>query len=221
MTSLHDLLNSKEPNARKTVVFGATVLAMVLFLMLPSLPSLRSLFGSSSPAPRRPSPFAAPARPPLPVRPPASSLPIIAATPAIPGAGELAGKWEGQALLAGRGVCSLRIEIKDDPKEQGRISGFSTFGCHPVNSPANVARGHSFADVTLALTGRMNSTAEVLSGKWEDGAIRFHGEKSFSSGGDSCGMDSLEVTPFGNQIGTDFKQGRCGGGQIILHKVNG
>jgi hypothetical protein len=119
----------------------------------------------------------------------------------------LSGTWKGQGALSGRGVCTLKLELREG-QAPSSYSGYSTLSCvNPsVRGRANPA-------------SRMNPAAAVLTGVPESGSIRFHVDKTIEADANGCAATSFTATPFGtNQIAVQWQEGSCQGGQILLSK---
>jgi hypothetical protein len=154
---------------------------------------------------------AAPAKQPAPVAPP--SAVIATPTPPSPLA-KLAGIWRGNAALSGRGVCALRLELRESPGEPGQFTGYSGLIC---NSAGPLMGKHPNA--ASAIINRMDPEAAILTGAVEDGAIRLHTDKTVGADSRGCAVSSLTVTPFGtNFIDAAWQEHSCQGGHVILRR---
>jgi len=139
----------------------------------------------------------------------ASGTAIVTRPPAVvlTSLANLSGTWKGQGALSGRGVCTLKLELREG-KAPGGYSGYSTLSCVPPP-----ARGRAKP------ASRINLAAAVLTGQPENGSIRFHVDKTIEADANGCAATSFTATPFGtNQIAVQWQEGSCQGGQIILAK---
>lgn len=119
----------------------------------------------------------------------------------------LSGTWRGQGVLSGRGVCTLKLELREG-QAPSSYSGYSTLSC--VNASA---RGRANP------ASRMNPAASILTGVPQSGSIRFHVDKTIGADANGCTATSFTATPFGtNQIAVQWQEGSCQGGQILLGK---
>jgi hypothetical protein len=139
----------------------------------------------------------------------ASGTAVVTRPPAVvlTSVANLSGTWKGQGALSGRGVCTLKLELREG-QPPGGYSGYSTLSC--VTPPA---RGRARS------APRINPAAAVLTGQPENGSIRFHVDKTIEADANGCAATSFTATPFGtNQIAVQWQEGSCQGGQIILAK---
>jgi hypothetical protein len=119
----------------------------------------------------------------------------------------LSGTWRGQGVLAGRGVCTLKLEMRE-AQAPSSYSGYSTLSC--VNASA---RGR------VNPASRIPPVAAILTGTPQNGSIRFHVDKTIGADANGCTATSFIATPFGtNQIAVQWQEGSCQGGQILLGK---
>lgn len=128
----------------------------------------------------------------------------------------LTGTWQGQGAMSGRGLCTLKLELRETENAPGHYTGYSTLACR--NDPALMqprARNRAFA-----LRNRMDPAASVLTGAPENGSIRFHVEKTISADANGCAATSFTATPFGtNKIAVQWQEGSCQGGEILLSRT--
>ena len=119
----------------------------------------------------------------------------------------LSGTWRGQGVLAGRGVCTLKLELRE-AQAPSTYSGYSTLSCGNAS-----ARGRANP------ASRMNPAASILTGTPQSGSIRFHVDKTIGADANGCTATAFTATPFGtNQIAVQWQEGSCQGGQILLGK---
>jgi len=124
------------------------------------------------------------------------------------------GIWQGQSALSGRGLCTLRLELREPPGAVGRYAGYSTLSCLSV--PALMSRALS----VFGKGNRMNPTAMILSGTAQDGSIRFHVVQTIGADALGCITTSFTVTPFGtNQIAVQWQEWSCEGGEMLLARA--
>ncbi len=142
----------------------------------------------------------------------------MASTVPMPSAGELLGKWEAQATLPDRGVCTEKLELRQSG--QGMFVGYSSLLCINLNPYMGGAKP-DYRGAALAALDRYNPVASVLTGAWENGSLKFHAEKNIgvNPAEGRCAMTSFSVTPFGSQIASEWQDGSCGGGQLLLKKT--
>lgn len=166
------------------------------------------------------------AHPPAPPRAPAAA-PVKGATAGTPAGAPAPGRtpvaptplpgiWRGRTAIAGRGICTLTVELHEgDP---GRFTGYSTLACGNFG-PLMSKEDRNPAAATL---NRMSPAGAILSGAMENGSIRFHVDKTVGTNSNGCAATSLTLTPFGtNQLAAEWQEGGCEGGHIILQKARG
>jgi len=139
----------------------------------------------------------------------ASGTAVVARPPAVvlTSLANISGTWKGQGALSGRGVCTLKLELREG-QAPGAYSGYSTLSC-----VAPVVRGRARP------ASRSNPAAAVLTGVPENGSIRFHVDKTIEAEANGCAATSFTATPFGtNQIAVQWQEGSCQGGQVLLTK---
>jgi hypothetical protein len=200
---------------RKLVLFMLAVLLLVGFLMMPSvssltgsLPGLAGFSGATKTQPRKPSAFAPSVAAPEPSKETTGSLPI---------AGVSLGNWVGQGIIAPRGLCTMKLELRQEQGWQDRYVGYSSLTC--FNLQAMIPKkGSSYQDAMAVAASRLNPVSAVISGEMEKGAIRFNVDKTIGAG--ACVMTALTLTPFGkDEIGVEWLDGSCRGGQMMLKKI--
>jgi hypothetical protein len=204
-----------DANKRKLVLFVLAVVLVVGFLMMPSvssltgsLPTLAAFSEATRTQPRKPSAFAPPVTGPEPNKETVGSLPI---------AGVSLGNWIGQGIIAQRGLCTMKIELRQEQGWQDRYVGYSSLTCFNLGSMIP-KKGSSYQDAMAVAASRLNPVSAVLSGKMERGAIRFNVDKTIGAG--ACVMTVATLTPFGkDEIGVEWRDGSCGGGEMMLKKI--
>jgi hypothetical protein len=133
----------------------------------------------------------------------------VAVAPPSPFA-RLAGYWQGRGIIAHRGVCFLKLELRPGT-EVNTFSGYFTITCTPI-----VQR------IPLYAAGLNIVTPEsaVLTGAADSDMISLHPATIIDSAGEGCPITSFTVRGFGaRQIATEWKDG-CHGGQLILQRVS-
>jgi hypothetical protein len=70
--------------------------------------------------------------------------------------------------------------------------------------------------------GQPDPDSAILSGKVENGSIRFHVDRTIGKDINGCAIASLTLTPFGpNQLAAEWQDGgTCHGGHVILRNDN-
>lgn len=139
----------------------------------------------------------------------ASGTTVVTRPPAVvlTSLANLSGTWKGQGALSGRGVCTLKLELREG-QAPGGYSGYSTLSCV---TPSVRGRAKS--------ASRVNPAAAVLTGVPENGSIRFRVDKTIEADANGCAATSFTATPFGtNQIAVQWQEGSCQGGQVLLSK---
>lgn len=130
------------------------------------------------------------------------------------------GHWLGRAFLPpSRGLCTFEVELKpaDDPAV---IAGYSTLACAP--NAAQLTDGKLDPTRMMAVQAGLNPVSAILSGKTEGKSITFTVDKVIGAeiATANCPPSSLVLTPFATgQIAAEFKDS-CGGGQMILQRMN-
>jgi hypothetical protein len=138
--------------------------------------------------------------------------PAPARAPAPPAT--ISGIWQGRTAIAGRGLCTLRIELHEN--EPAHFSGFSSLACANF-APLMAKDDRNPASATL---NRMSPAAAVLSGAMENGSIRLRVDKTVSANSNGCAATSFTLTPFGsNQLAAEWQEEGCQGGHIIMQKM--
>jgi hypothetical protein len=129
--------------------------------------------------------------------------------------GNLSGVWEGRGPTPSRGICNLRVELKQgDP---GHYTGYSRFSCIPVQSMLGAPKG---ANTMANLMTSMNPDAAILTGIVEKGAIQLHTDKTIGTDINGCAVSELTLTPFGaSATAAEWKEGTCQGGSLMLQRA--
>jgi hypothetical protein len=200
---------------RKLVLFVLAVVFVIAFLMMPSvssltgsLPGLAGFSGGAKSQRRKPSAFA----PPVAVQEPSKE-----ATGSLPIAGVSLGNWIGQGIIASRGLCTTKLELRQELSTRDRYVGYSSLTCFNLQAMMP-KKGSSYQDAMAVAASRLNPVSAVISGEMVKGAIRFKVDKTIGAG--ACVMTALTLTPFGkDEVGVEWLDGACGGGQMMLKKI--
>ena len=134
-------------------------------------------------------------------------------TPVAPPMPNISGIWVGRGVTKGRGLCSLRLELKqNDPIN---YSAYSTFSCMAIDSLTNPK------DVNMMTNylKNMDPDSAILTGTVGKGAIRFHADKTIGADNSGCAISDLIVTPFGaSQVAAEWQEGTCPGGDVMMQR---
>jgi hypothetical protein len=133
-------------------------------------------------------------------------------TPALPAPAPfhyLLGEYSGRAVIAARGICALKFELRDKREKPGQFSGYSTLTCTPLWTTQR-RWGPNMATMLSP-----NPTSAILTGAAETGGIRFSVDDTISG---AFAPTAFTVRPFGNnQIAIQW-QDSCRGGMMLLSK---
>jgi len=129
--------------------------------------------------------------------------------------GNLSGVWEGRGPTPSRGICNLRLELKQgDP---GHYTGYSRFSCIPVQSMLGAPKD---ANTMASLMTNMTPDAAILTGTVEKGTIHLHTDKTIGTDINGCSVSELSLTPFGaSAIAGEWKEGTCQGGSLMMQRA--
>ncbi len=136
------------------------------------------------------------------------------ASKALVAAGTFAGKWGGHVTLERQGMCTLTMEIRQQPDKS--FLAFPAMGClsmRPIVMPKDVKNFDP-----MQLIRKANPTTAVLSGSYDGGAIAFRVDRITGPNTEGCIWSSFVVTPFGSKQITAQWQDTCGGGSVLLDK---
>jgi hypothetical protein len=126
------------------------------------------------------------------------------------------GIWAGRAVLAGRGICALHLEIKPEPDKPDRFSGFSSLICDGMQAVTSTQR----AQLRDRITNNYDPESAVLEGTVESGAIHFQPTQIIGKDTGGCAPSSLVVTGFGAfQIAATWEEPTCSGGHLLMRRV--
>jgi hypothetical protein len=109
------------------------------------------------------------------------------AAPKPPAPSPYAGIWTGRTAIDGRGTCTLRLELTDEPGESNHFTGFSRMVCN--NAGPLVGRG-AMSRKALALN-RMDPEAAILSGTLEKTSVEITTEKIVGPDSNGCSTSSV------------------------------
>jgi hypothetical protein len=152
---------------------------------------------------------------PIPLKPAPRVIPIPPAQPKpkpLPPVVKYDGLWGGQVALDGRGVCFLRMELKED---DGKYTGFPAMTCNGVGPLLPRVNQR-----TRALN-QMDPESAILSGRLERGTIDLHLDKTIGSDSNGCSLNSLSLTPFGSaQLAAEWTEPEpCQGGHMLMRRL--
>lgn len=147
---------------------------------------------------------------------PAPSAPGSAPAPTPNAAqGRLTGLWEGRQAQPTRDLCQIALEMRDNGKSE--LAGYSQVHCVPMMP---FLPGPRKLDPGTAAFRSLTPVAAVLTGTLKEGAVEFHVDRTVGTTFDGCVITSFKVTPFGNdQVAAEWRNGTCGGGQMMLRKI--
>ena len=140
-------------------------------------------------------------------KPAAAENPSGSPVPVDPPLVNLSGVWEAHGQVPSRGMCDLRLELKQN--DPAHYSGFSRFSCISLAIPKN-------ANV-IANMLPLGPDAAILTGAVEKGAIHFHADKTIGTDINGCAVTDLTVTPFGaSAVAAEWQEGACAGGNLLM-----
>ncbi len=131
-----------------------------------------------------------------------------------PGAGNaLVGIWQGQQLQESRKLCQLGLEIREGAG--GALTGYAKLTCFPLATP-----GQGGPNPASNITRYLSPASAVLAGAMKDGSVAFAITKTIGASVEGCPITAFTVTPFGrDQIATEWQNGVCGKGQIVVQRT--
>jgi len=192
-------------NHRKLIWAGATLFG--IFYVAPwAIHNAR--IASSQPPPAEAKPSAAHVAP-------AEPKPIDPEQTLKAQAARVAGDWKGSGIIPGRGPCMITLQIHPDPLTPGGYSAFSTTGCHPNYLTLGQDRQKAMDTLLKGAT----PTSIIMSGTAVKGDLVFHVDKAIGVPPDGCPWTGMTVSPFGEQVASEWQAGTCAGGQMILNRV--
>jgi hypothetical protein len=147
---------------------------------------------------------------------PAPAPPKKPVNPFLTTVNNLQGFWVGRGMLNTRGMCTLKLELRDVPDSAGHYTDYSTLGCQPIAAMFRMGGGRILPQ---EIRNMQNPKAVILTGEPQNGAIRFIIENTVVGDAGECATSSFTVTPFGtNRIAADWTEGACRGGQLLLDR---
>lgn len=148
-------------------------------------------------------------------KPPVKATEPQHATPAPPHF-PYPGVWAGSAAIKGKGLCDTRIEMRDIENQPGHFTGDWSMTCRPYGPLISQERARRGA----GMFNRTNPEAAIFAGTFKDGAMAFTLDKVMATDSEGCAPSSLTITPFGTgQLASEWQEGTCAGGHMMLHKV--
>lgn len=151
-----------------------------------------------------------------PVAPPVKAIEPQQAAPAQLPPFPYPGVWAGSAAVEGKGLCDTRIEMRDTENEPGHFTGDWSIACRPYGPLISRERASRGA----GMFNRTNPEAAIFAGTFKDGAMEFTLDKVMATDSEGCAPTSLTITPFGSgQLASEWQEGTCAGGHMMLHKV--
>ena len=128
--------------------------------------------------------------------------------------GDLGGK---SGAFEGKGICDLRFELRETSDEPGHFTGDSALTCRayaPLVSqrPQQARPPHR----STASTRK----PRYFSGTVEKGSFAIQADKVVGTDSSGCAPTSFSLTPFGaGQLASEWQEGTCAGGHMMLHKA--
>jgi hypothetical protein len=140
-------------------------------------------------------------------KPKPPDTPTVAPVPVDPPLVNLSGVWEAHGQVPSRGMCDLRLELKQS--DPAHYSAFSRFSCISLVPPKEVN--------AATMLPHMNPDAAILTGAVEKGSIHFHADKTIGTDINGCAVTELTVTPFGaSAVAAEWQEGTCQGGNLLM-----
>jgi len=139
--------------------------------------------------------------------------PAVAPNPEEPHLANLSGVWGSHGQVPGRGMCDLRLELKqNDPVH---YSGFSRFSCLNNEVLLHPKDANALTNILI----NTNPDAAILSGAVEKGSIRLHADKTIGADINGCAVSEFTVTPFGaSAVAAEWQEGSCKGGSLLMER---
>jgi hypothetical protein len=149
-------------------------------------------------------------------RPPAKPAEPQHATPAPPPFFPYPGVWAGSAAVEGKGLCDTRVEMRAIENQPEHFTGYWSIACRGYSPLVGSERSKRGA----GMLNRTNPEAASFTGALKDGALQFTLDKVLATDSEGCAPTSLTTTPFGSgQLASEWQEGTCAGGHMMLHKV--
>jgi hypothetical protein len=122
-----------------------------------------------------------------------------------------AGIWRTKTAIQGRGLCTLRLELKEPAPTN--YQGYSSLTC------VNYAGLQNRPNTPVAVINRVNPAAAILSSSMEDGSIQLKVDKTLGSSTEGCATTSFTLTPFGaKELAVEWKEATCAGGHALMQR---
>jgi FAD/FMN-containing dehydrogenase len=130
----------------------------------------------------------------------------------------MAGIWEGQAALDGRGACRGRLEMHPAENSPGAYTGYFTLSCTSANPLMSAPNRHNAA---TAMKNNMDPAAAILSGHAENGSVHLTVEKTVGTDINGCTATSFTLTPFGvNRLTAQWQQSdQCPDEEMLMGRA--
>jgi hypothetical protein len=159
---------------------------------------------------------------PLPASSAAGTTAGASAVPTLPADYErVFGVWQGAGPQPGLGMCNLRLELRKNPADPTRVSGFPVLACAPIMSPFSRP---SAAQTQNTVMSAMSPMSAVLTGTFKETSVQFSVDKVMGNAPGGCSLTSFTVTPFGvDLISAEWHEATCQSGdqhgQILLKRM--
>ena len=140
----------------------------------------------------------------------------VSASAAAQAAFAFPGVWGGSAAIEGKGLCETRVELRNKQDVSGQFTGYWSLSCRGYRPLVNADR----SKLGAGWINRSNPEAAIFTGALQDGALQFKLDKVMATDSEGCAPTSLTITPFGaGQLASEWQEGTCAGGHMMLHKV--
>src|SRR5580692_6242930 len=148
---------------------------------------------------------------PLPASSAAGPTAGASAVPTLPADYErVFGVWQGAGPQPGLGMCNLRLELRKNPVDPTRVSGFPGLACVPIMSPFSRP---SAAQTQNTVMSAMSPMSAVLTGTFQENSVQFTVDKVMGNAPGGCSLTSFTVTPFGvDLISAEWHEATCQSG---------
>ncbi len=122
-----------------------------------------------------------------------------------------AGIWRTKTAIQGRGLCTLRLELKEPAPTS--YQSYSSLTC------VNYAGLQNRPNTPVAVMNGVNPAAAILSGWMEDGSIQLKVDKILGASTEGCAATSFTLTPFGaKELAVEWKEATCAGGHALMQR---
>jgi hypothetical protein len=162
------------------------------------------------------------AKSPLPASSAAGTTAGASAVPTLPADYDrVFGVWQGAGPQPGLGMCNLRLELRKNPADPTRVSGFPVLACAPIMSPFSRP---SAVQTQNTVMSAMSPMSAVLTGTFQENSVQFTVDKVMGNAPGGCSLTSFTVTPFGvDLISAEWHEATCQSGdqhgQILLKRM--